>query len=109
MSYDGYIPVKFGDTYLNFRKSEWDLFNNGDESIIGLVKERANMGLYEIEGIDKDLSDKVCKALYQKRQFTSSVTLDLDKMAEYFAADKEVLKKIIKWYEGNLIDTKFEY
>lgn len=63
---------------------------------------------YVVPGIDPDLSQRVCDALYLKRQGLSRVPIDLDKMAVHFNSDKETLIKIIAWYERNLINTVFE-
>lgn len=60
-----------------------------------------------IEGVDPDLTQKVCAALYLKRQGLRTVPIDIEKMCEYFKASREDLVKIMRWYEGQLLETKF--
>lgn len=64
---------------------------------------------YVVPGIDPDLSQRVCDALYLKRQGLSRVPIDLEKMTVHFNSDKETLIRIITWYERNLLDTHFDY
>lgn len=68
----------------------------------------ANCTHYIVPGVDADLAQKVCAGLYLKRQNLSVVPIDLEKMAVHFGASKEDLVRIIKWYEGELISTKFD-
>ena len=60
------------------------------------------------KGISFELCDSVHDALYKKRQGKSEVDVDLDKMAVYFNSDYNTLATIIRWYENNLISTKFK-
>lgn len=62
---------------------------------------------YKIEGVDPDLTQKVCAALYLKRQGLRTVPIDVEKMMKYFNASREDLVKIMRWYESKLLDTKF--
>ena len=58
--------------------------------------------------IDPDLVERVQAALYLKRQGLDSVPIDLEAMKKHFNASGEDLVKIIRWYEGELLSTKFE-
>ena len=60
-----------------------------------------------IEGVDFDLANRVCAALYLKRQNLAVVDIDVEKMATHFNSDKETMVKIIQWYESQLVNTKF--
>jgi len=64
---------------------------------------------YIIEGIDTELSQKVCAGLYLKRQNLSVVPIDIEKMAVHYNSDVATMIRIIQWYESQLISTKFEY
>lgn len=62
---------------------------------------------HPIEGVEFDLASRVLAGLYLKRAGKSSVDVDVEKMAIHYGSDKETMVKIIQWYEGNLISTKF--
>jgi hypothetical protein len=62
---------------------------------------------YRIDGIDPALSTKVCLALKHKWQIMNDTDINLTKMAVFYKADRDVLIRIIRWYEGHLIDTRF--
>jgi len=107
MSCEGWFVFKFGDKIYNVKASEYKSFRSGDKQTIGLVMERDEKNHYKIEGVDPDLSSKVCEALYKKRQNLAVVELDMTKMCEFFGASREELEVIVRWYESNLISTKF--
>lgn len=62
---------------------------------------------YRIDGIDPVLSTKVCLALRQKWLELDDTNISISRMASFFKADKDVLVRIIRWYENHLIDTRF--
>lgn len=62
---------------------------------------------YRIDGIDPVLSTSVCLALKHKWQVMNDTDISLSRMAVFFKSDRDVLLRIIKWYEGHLIDTRF--
>lgn len=65
------------------------------------------MKLYEIDGVDSALVESVCSILKKKWMINDHV-VDLEKLCRHFRITTEVAKKIVSWYETQLISTKFE-
>lgn len=61
-----------------------------------------------MEGIKPSLIDMVCEGLKKKRQGEDLVEVNMVKMSEYYKADRTDLEKIVKWYESQLLSTKFK-
>ena len=64
--------------------------------------------LYHIDGIDDALTIRVCAALKAKWRDQGDETINLPNMIKYFKTDEVTLTKIISWYEGQLLCTKFK-
>ena len=62
---------------------------------------------YHVDGIEDTLCQRVCEALYLKRQGLDEVEVDMSRMMVHFNSDEQTLTTIIRWYESNLLSTKF--
>jgi len=62
---------------------------------------------YHTPNLPPLLTQSVCESLYIKRQGLSRVEINMEKMCLYFKSDAVVLEEIIKWYESQLLDTRF--
>lgn len=67
------------------------------------------VGLME-DGVKPSLIDSVCSGLKRKRELDGGdvVEVNMSKMSDFYSADVADLEKIVKWYESQLLSTKFK-